>query len=92
MLCFQLPGHLSDSKSVGHFHLLKYFIHRLLEREESLPRGPFIHRLPGRKAIKVSWEENGGFFSFVKFPKSRDIWSFLFHFQYLNIILNIILM
>ena len=51
----------------------------------------FIHLLPGRKAIKVSWEENG-FFSFVKSPKSGDLWSFLFHFQYLNIILNIILM
>lgn len=54
MFCFQLPRHLSDSKSVGHFHLLKYFIHRLLELEESLPRG-HLHssasRQEGNKSV-----------------------------------------
>lgn len=61
MLCFQLSMHSSDSKSVGHFHLLKYFIHRLLELEESLPRGHLHSSASRQEAIKVSWEENGFF-------------------------------
>lgn len=90
MLCFQLPRHSSVSKSVGHFHLLKYFIHRLLELEESLPRGS-LHSSASRQEGNKSVLGREFFFSFVKSPKSGDLRSFLFHFQYLNIILNIIL-
>lgn len=51
------------AQSLVRLHLLKYFIHRLLELEErKLTTWTVIHLFPGRKAIKVSWAENGFFF------------------------------
>lgn len=75
----------------GHFHLLKYFIHRLLELEDSLPRGQIHSSASRQEGSKSVLGREFFFLSFVKFPKSRDVWSSLFHIQYLNKALNIIL-
>lgn len=86
--CFQLPSSCRTLNLWVSSILLntRHFIHRILELEESIPHDQ-THSSASRQNDNKNVSEREWFSSFVKFPNYRNLWSFLFNIQDLNVII-----